>query len=63
MGVVINHSVIQEIKEDLVKDQHLEGTTIQLSQEKLKNIQLQFLVKAMGEEITKLKLEIINGRK
>ncbi|AFC61950.1 hypothetical protein G166_gp18 [Clostridium phage phi8074-B1] len=63
MGVVINHSVIQEIKEDLVKDQHLEGTTIQLSQEKLKNIQLQFLVKAMGEDITKLKLEIINGRK
>lgn len=63
MGVVINHSVIQEIKEDSVKDQHLEGTTIQLSQEKLKNIQLQFLVKAMGEEITKLKLEIINGRK
>lgn len=60
MGVVINHSIIQEIKEEQAKDAVGTGTVIQLSQEKIKNMQLQALVKGLGEEVVKLRLQKFN---
>lgn len=62
MGVVINHSVIQEIKEEEKNNLTLQSLGQQLTQEKIKNMQKDSIINNLGKELSKLKLEMLQNK-
>ncbi|AVP64120.1 XkdW family protein [Clostridium sporogenes] len=62
MGVVINHSVIQEIKEEKKNNLTLQSLGQQLTQEKIKNMQKDSIINNLGKELSKLKLEMLQNK-
>jgi len=62
MGVVINHSVIQEIKEEEKNNFTLQSLGQQLTQEKIKNMQKDSIINNLGKELSKLKLEMLQNK-
>ncbi|MCW6086950.1 MULTISPECIES: XkdW family protein [Clostridium] len=62
MGVVINHSVIQEIKEEEKNNLTLQNLGQQLTQEKIKNMQKDSIINNLGKELSKLKLEMLQNK-
>ena len=62
MGVVINHSVIQEIKEEKKNNLTLQSLGQQLTQEKIKNMQKDSIINNLGKELTQIKLEILKNK-
>lgn len=62
MGVVINHSVIQEIKEEEENNLTLQSLGQQLTQEKIKNMHKDSIINNLGKELSKLKLEMLQNK-
>ncbi|EKO1913629.1 D-alanyl-D-alanine carboxypeptidase [Clostridium botulinum] len=62
MGVVINHSVINEIKEEEKNNFTLQSLGQQLTQEKIKNMQKDAIINNLGKELTQIKLEMLQNK-
>lgn len=59
MGKFINDKVVKDIQEKEQNNLALQGLGQQLAQEKLKGMQKDAVISQLGQELSKVKLEII----